>query len=67
MSDKGNHWVCRSIQEDWLVSKWMAICVPCLDHFIDDGFGVWVHNADADEEQRLWNKFKDDMSTATMG
>jgi hypothetical protein len=50
------------IQEDWLVPKWI-ICVPILKRFIDDGIGVWVHHVDADEDQRLWKQFQDDVNS----
>mmetsp|Transcript_1627 Transcript_1627/g.3754 ORF Transcript_1627/g.3754 Transcript_1627/m.3754 type:complete len:636 (-) Transcript_1627:2757-4664(-) len=37
--------------------------LPFYRRYIDDGFGIWVHDNDPDRDQRLWDIFQDKMNS----
>jgi hypothetical protein len=56
-----------SIYENKSILKWLDKNVKYLRRFIDDGIGIWVHDADPIVDMQNWTKFKEDVNNGGLG
>ena len=47
-----------AIYEQCHLLKYLETSLFFLKHFIDDGIGIWLHNADPDTDKHNWQEFK---------
>jgi hypothetical protein len=50
-----------AIKELDLIPRWQSL-IPFYVRFIDDVFGIWVHDRDPERDMQLWNDFQNDVN-----
>jgi len=47
----------KAIHEAMCILQFLLTCLMWLRRYIDDGFGVWLHNADPAVDAANWETF----------
>jgi hypothetical protein len=55
-----------AIYEEMHVLNFIPLTVRYLRHFIDDGFGVWLHDPDPTVDERIWRDFQDCLNASRL-